>query len=223
MKKLSLSIALALATLGTTSIASAVTLEELAAKIDELSKENAELKRRLAQIEQLKESVDTHIAKLEKASKDNKMSMPANVVGLNHQYSYDMLDPTTRINSKQRLLLEQKRDGKLKANSVYLSGAVTAIADYQKSNTESKFGYLMRHPTESNQRTKEVSEAVIHSAQVGVTANLGDWVSGYIEMLYNPEQSFGSGTIVDIDRNQVEVRRGYVVIGNLNESPYYAS
>ena len=65
MKKLSLSIALALATLGTTSIASAVTLEELAAKIDELSKENAELKRRLAQIEQLKESVDTHIAKLE--------------------------------------------------------------------------------------------------------------------------------------------------------------
>lgn len=208
MKKLSLSIALA--ALGVASPVSAVTLEELAAKIDALSKENAELKQQLDQIEQHEVSVDAQTANAEKAS------TPANVVGLNHQYSYDMLDSTTRINSKQRLLLEQKRDGKLKANSVYLGGAVTAIADYQKSNTESKFGYLMRHPTESNQRTKEVSEAVIHSAQVGVTGNLGDWVSAYIEMLYNPEQSFGSGTIVDIERNQVEVRRGYVIIGNLN-------
>ncbi len=222
MKKLNLSIALALATsLGMSSVASAVTVEELAAKLDALAKENAELKQRLDQIEHHKASVDTHIAKLEKASKS--FSLPKAVVATDHQYGYDMLDSTTNINSKQRLLLERKAAGELDSNGIYLSGAVTAIADYQRSDTDSKFGYLMRHPTSSNQRTREVSEAVIHSAQIGVTANLGDWVSGYIELLYDPEQSFGSGTLTDVNRNQVQVRRGYVMLGNLKESPYYAS
>lgn len=57
-----------------------------------------------------------------------------NVIGFDNQYSYDMLDSTTRINSKQRLLLERKKSGVLAADSVHFSGAITVIADYQKSN-----------------------------------------------------------------------------------------
>ncbi len=191
--------------------AGAVTLEELAAKLEALSAENQQLKERVAQLEQASESTTA------------SESVSEQVVQVSHGYSYDILDPTTNINRKQQLILAKKQKGELKANSVYLSGAATVIADYQKSNKESKFGYLMRHPTASNQRTREVSEAVIHSAQLALTANMGDWVTTYIEMLYDPEQSFGAGTITDLNRNQVQIRRGYVLLGNLDESPFYFS
>ncbi len=95
--------------------------------------------------------------------------------------------------------------------------------DYQKSNTESKFGYLMRHPTDANQRTKTVSEAAIHSAQLAVTGNVNGWISAYLELLYDPEQSFGAGTTTDLNRNQVQVRRGYVLFGDLDKTPLYFS
>ncbi len=48
MKKLSLSIALALTALGASGVSSAVTMEELAAKLDALALENAELKQRVS-------------------------------------------------------------------------------------------------------------------------------------------------------------------------------
>lgn len=147
----------------------------------------------------------------------------AGFVRFDHSYAYDMLDPTTDINSKQLTLLEQRRDGKLEENAVYFGGAVTAIANYWHSNRDSKFGYLMRHPTAGNQVGKTVSEAIIHSAQINFTASLGDWVSAYGEMLYDPEQSFGRGTNTDLTRNQIQLRRGYVLFGNLEKLPLYGA
>ena len=54
---------------------------------------------------------------------------------------------------------------------------------------------VMRHPTSANQIGEEVSEAVLHSAQLGLTANVTPWLSAYAELLYDPEQSFGAGTV----------------------------
>lgn len=225
MKKLKLGAAIAMA-VGSMSFAhtsSAITLEELAAQMEALAAENAQLRQRVEQLEGSQQSVAQQSTAGAQQSQDNGTVSVGEVVKLNHDYSYQVLDSTTMINRKQQLILESKAKGELQSNSVYLSGAVTAIADYQKSNTESKFGYLMRHPTANNQRTKEVSEAVIHSAQLALTANMGDWVSAYMEMLYDPQQSFGQGTTTDLNRNQVQVRRGYVMFGNLDESPYYVS
>lgn len=144
-------------------------------------------------------------------------------VRFDHDYAYEMLDPTTDINSKQLSLLERKRDGKIEENAVYFGGAITAIADFWDSNRDSKFGYLMRHPTAGNQVGKTVSEAVIHSAQLNFTASLGDWVSAYGELLYDPEQSFGQGTNTALTRNQIQLRRGYVLFGNLAKLPLYGA
>jgi hypothetical protein len=41
-------------------------------------------------------------------------------------------------------------------------------------------------------------------------------------LLYDPQQSFGSGSITALSRNQVQVRRGYLVFGNLEKSSFYA-
>lgn len=203
-RKRYLGISAALLALGGSSFVGATT-------VDELAKENDDLRKRIERLE------------AKEGTKDNSNEASQNYVRFDHGFAYEMLDSTTKINRKQQLLLERKQDGTLAKNALYLGGSATPIIDFQKSNTEDKFGYLMRHPTSSNQRTKEVSEAVIHSAQLSLAANLGDWTSVYVEMLYDPEQSFGSGTITDLNRNQVQVRQGYVMFGDLSQSPYYVA
>ena len=160
----------------------------------------------------------TQIAATPLMAQDNFMGQ----VGFDSAVSYDMLDPTTNINRKQLYILEQKQNGTIK-DGVIIGGAVTPIADYWTSNTENKFGYLMRHPTANNQIGTNVTEAVLHSAQFSFMANMGSWVTAYGELLYDPEQSFGSGTITDLNRNQVQLRKGYVTVGNLDKSPVWVS
>jgi hypothetical protein len=201
--------------------ATAVTLEEIAARLEQLESENKMLR---AQVNELKQQQSASIEKQVKLEQTvNTKATSSNFVSVNHKYNYDMLDPTTKINRKQLHLLEQKQSGELAANSVTVGGAVTAIANAQRSDTDSKFGYLMCHPTANNQVGKNVSEAVLHSTQVALTANLGSWFSAYSEILYDPEQSFGAGTTTSLTRNQLQLRRGYVLIGNLDESPFYFS
>jgi cell division protein FtsB len=207
----------------------AVTLEELAEQVQALAAENAELRKKIDKLEAATESkpaeepatkVADIQAPVEKAESKTGMS---GVVQVSHEHSYQMLDPTTKINRKQELLLQAKQNGSVEDNTVILGGAVTAIADYAKSNTEDKFGYLMRHPTANNQRTDTSSEAVVHSAQLSLTGSMGDWVTAHFEALYDPEQSFGAGTNTSIDRNQVQMRKAYVLFGNLDKSPFYVS
>ena len=144
-------------------------------------------------------------------------------IRIDPRFGYEILDPTTNINRKQGLILQRKKQGVLAPDSVHLHGAVTAVADYQSSNREDKFGYLMRHPTATNQAGTVVSEAAIHSAQLGFTGTLGEWITANAEILYDPQQSFGKGTNTDLERNQLQLRRGWVLIGNPGRSPLYAS
>ena len=194
-------------------------IDELIQRLDRLEAENRQLRKEIEalktqRVEREEVASETAITALEGASE---------AVRLNAQYGYEILDPTTNINRKQRLILDRKRDGTLTPDSVNVHGAVTAVANYQSSNRSEKFGYLMRHPTSNNQMGDEVSEATIHSAQLGFTATLGDWISGYAEMLFDPEQSFGAGTNTDLERNQLQMRRAYVLVGDLDDSPLYAS
>jgi hypothetical protein len=194
-------------------------MADLIKRLEDLESANKTLQLRVDQLSST-EKTATEAAHVAVAVTDNKND---SVLRLNHTFSYDMLDPTTSITRKQEFILQQKASGAIGNDAVYLGGAITAIADYQSSNTDSKFGYLMRHPTSTNQRTTEVSEAVIHSAQLSVLANLNDWSTGYMELLYDPEQSFGAGTNTALARNQIQLRQGYVLFGDLKTSPFYAS
>ena len=70
---------------------------------------------------------------------------------------------------------------------------------------------------------KKVSEATIHSAQFAFTGSLGSSITGHAEMLFDPEQSFGEGTNTDLERNQLQMRRAYVLFGDLDRSPFHAA
>ncbi len=143
------------------------------------------------------------------------------LVGINPEYGYKVLDHAEGVNSKPLLILETAQLGGLD-DTLTISGGVTVLANYQTSNRNSKFAWLMRHPTSRNQIGKKASEIVAHSAQLAVTARLSQDFTAYAELLYNPEQSFGAGTITDINRNQIEMRKAFIMWGNLDKRPVYA-
>lgn len=153
---------------------------------------------------------------------DGEKGSGKGLVGFNSAYSYLMLDHAENVTTRPLLLLKARLDDELDTR-VTLGGGVTVIADYQSSNRPGKFGYLMRHPTINNQVGRKASEATVHAAQLAATIAFTPAVSGYIEMLYNPEQSFGAGTLTDINRNQVEVRKAFLLLGDLSRAPVYAA
>ena len=211
---------LAAALLLTTDTAGADSLGWALLRLDRLEAENRQLRK---EIEALKaERAKPPQAPPSRADPAAETTA-ARFVRTDSKFGYDILDPTTDINRKQRLILERRNDGTLTPDNLYAHGAVTAIVNYQTSNRNDKFGYLMRHPTARNQVGETVSEATIHSAQLGFTGTLGDWLTGHAVMLFDPEQSFGDGTNTDIDRNQLQIRRAYVLFGDLDKSPFYAS
>lgn len=145
------------------------------------------------------------------------------LVGTSPEYSYDMLDHTRLTNRKIMRQMTAMESGELR-NNVTFGGNFIGLINYQRADSESKFGYLMRHPTSNNQREKDASEAVVHSANLNVTAKLPDNLTIYLELLYNPEQSFGSGTITDLDRNQIQARKAYALwSGRLQGGNVYAA
>ncbi|MGB2573182.1 MAG: porin [Henriciella sp.] len=194
-------------------------------RIAELERSNAELRDMLvalmaAQGDDLVR-VET-VAVTEDSASSEAVQEETRFVGLNSSYTYDILDHAENVTTKQLLQLKTMQAGELDDRLTF-GGQITAIADYQRSNREDKFGYLMRNPTSANQIGKDVSEAVIHSANWQTTARLTDDLTAYVELLYNPEQNFGSGTITSIGRNLTQIRRGYLLWGNLDKSPLYAA
>ena len=215
----------------TAGVSHSITLEELAAKVERLEAENRTLKEQVGKLAAGQPgakaaNVESTGAGAPAAAPPGEVSggtggRAANGIVLNSEFSFKILDPTTNINRKQLLLLDGRRAGMLAENSLTIGGAVTAVVDAQSANVNGQFGYLMRQP--GNQIGRNASEAAIHSAQLGFTGILGPWVTAYGEILYDPEQSFGAGNNTALARNQLQLRQGYVLLGNLDRSPFYAS
>ena len=133
-----------------------------------------------------------------------------------------MADPVDNLR-KVSVFLEHKKQNPNQSRGLVLGASLISIFDYQSSNTDSKFAYLMRHPTSANEIGTTVSEFVIHSAQFSMMGNVNNWMSLYTEVLYNPEQSFGPGTITALGRNQLQLRKGMVIFGDLSKFPIYGA
>ena len=206
----------------------APTNEQLFEMLQATQKQVAALKTRTLKAEAEATQAKAQLSVLQNRVSENEQSSAgsidlANLIGTNAEYSYEVLDHTENTNTKQLRQLEALRDGDLKSR-VTIGGNITALTNYQKSNTDSKFGWLMRHPTSANQFGNEVSEAVIHSVNLQVTGRVTDRLTAYTEFLYNPEQNFASGsTITGLARNNVNMRRAYLLYGDLTNSPFYAS
>lgn len=204
---------------------SAKDLAELIARVDSLETANAELRKEIAELKAEDNSAAAPADKNGAEMRSSKASASTDGtagIGVSPAYGYAVLDHAEGVNHRQILQLESRQDGTLD-HFVTLSGSVTAIADAHWSNRADKFGYLMRHPTLNNQRTKATQEVALHSAQLAVTVTPSDDITGYAELLYDPEQSFGAGTVTALTRNQIQLRKAWVMWGNLGKSPIYAA
>ena len=156
----------------TVGAGNADTIDNLIERLDRLEEENWQLRKEIdvLKAEQAGPDVREETAPHASASSPVSDATSDRFLKIDWNFSYEILDPTSNINRKQRLSLERRQEGTLAPDSLYVEGAVTAITDYQSSNRADKFAYLMRHPTAANQVGHEVSEATIHSSQLGFTA-----------------------------------------------------
>lgn len=136
------------------------------------------------------------------------------------EFSYKMLDQNQDLR-KINLLLEERKVKNYPDKRLIIGASIIAIGDYQKSSVNSKFGYLMRHPTAKNQIGKEVSEITLHSFQLSFTGIVNNWITLCSDVLYNPQQSFGGGTNTSLNRNQIQLRKAAIVFGDLKKLPLY--
>ncbi|NNF20416.1 MAG: hypothetical protein HKN67_00615 [Saprospiraceae bacterium] len=143
-------------------------------------------------------------------------------ISLNASFSYDMMEHNTDLR-KLDVFRSSIASGSFDKSRLLIGTSIIAIADYQHTNTDSKFAYLMRHPTSANSVGNNASEIVLHSMQMSLAGSVNDWIHIYGELWYNPEQSFGTGTITSVDRNRIELRKGIIMIANPNKFPVYLS
>ena len=155
------------------------------------------------------------------SEQDNNIISNQGIIRFDSKTTSKMLNAVDNLR-KVDVLLTEKSKSEFE-RGIILGTSLISIFDYQSSNRNSKFGYLMRHPTSANEIGKTVSEFVIHSAQISVTGDVNNWMSFYTELLYSPEQSFGPGTITSLGRNQIQLRKGFVVFGDLKKFPIYGA
>jgi hypothetical protein len=203
-------------------------LTALLTRLDKLEADNArltseiDLLRRQAPQPTAEASIAAAPTQIAAAASQQASAPARQVIGTDAVYSAAALGHTENVNQRRLVQLQTRASGGLK-DVITLSGEVIAIGDAHWSNRPNKFGYLMRHPTGSNQRTKAAQEITINSVQLGMTFTPTHDITGYFEMLYDPEQSFGAGTLTALARNQLQIRKAYVMWGDLNRSPLYAA
>lgn len=203
-------------------LAETVDQNDLMDRIEALEKSNAELIQIIKELQNREDVLRIEHERSADVAIERDNSDIRGLVGVAPAYGYKVLDHAEDVTTKRLLQLEARKNAELR-QKLTVSGQISVLANYQTSNRDDKFGYLMRNPTSANQIGDHVSEAVVHSASLATTTEFTDSLTGYLELLYSPEQSFGSGTITSLERNQVQVRRAYLLYGNLDKSPYYAA
>ena len=112
-------LALAVLTALTTVDARADSVERLIERMDRLEEENRELRKEL-------DALKAQAAGQAQTAPPQLETDPTEFVRFNARYAYEILDPTTDINRKQRLILERRKDGTLAPDRLHVQGAVTA-------------------------------------------------------------------------------------------------
>lgn len=124
------SVVLAAALWLTAGTGHADSLESLIERLDRLEQENRQLRKEIDALKAARQE------RAPRAAAPTSESTAAQFVHVDSEYGYEILDPTTSINRKQRLILERRKDGTLAPDRLHVQGAITAIANYQSSNRD---------------------------------------------------------------------------------------
>ncbi len=137
-------------------------------------------------------------------------------VRTNAHHSRDMLDWQENTTGRTLTLLANRANGTLKDNSLYLGAGFQGGLKYQKTSNPGQFPILSRFPFFSDRTDDEAGVFAIDHAALSFTSTFGDWTTVYLQPEYS-ETEYGR------DQDEFQLRKAFVVFGNLEKSPLYAA
>ncbi|MEL6688520.1 MAG: DUF3573 domain-containing protein, partial [Pseudomonadota bacterium] len=130
--------------------------------------------------------------------------------------SRDMLDFQEVTTGKTLTLLANRANNVLKPNSLYIGGALQGSLMYQKTSEDGQFPILSRFPFFSDRTDDEAAVFAINNAALSFTSTFGDWTTLYLQPEYSETEYPG-------EQDEFQLRKAFVVFGNLQRSPFYAA
>ena len=137
-------------------------------------------------------------------------------VRTNPFHTRDMLDWQENTTGKTMTLLANRKAGNLKPNSLYIGAGMKGGFMWQKTDTAGQFPILSRFPDFSPSTDREAGVFAINNAALSFTSTFGDWTTLYMQPEYS-ETNFAG------DQDELQLRKAFVVFGNLEKSPFYAA
>lgn len=156
----------------------------------------------------------TAIAPVSHRWSSTAFSAPQHWLRLNGGLTQQMLDFQNRQTDKERHLLHHRRQSGSTWPAVVVGGQARLSFLAATTNTENKFPYLGRFPTDFSGKT--ATDARMLQANAHATASVAPTVSVHGELLFSDVFSFG-----DFKQGSLQVRQAYALIGDLDVSPFY--
>lgn len=153
------------------------------------------------------------VAAVPLAATAQQAEAPASLVLTNIDYSWDQLNFQETVTGKTGALLKHRADGNLYDDKIYVNGLFKGSVMFEKSNTPGKFPILSRFPNQHGDDTFGVQQ-VIQAAAIGFTSTFGSWTTMYLQAEYS-EVEFAQ------DQDEFQLRKAYVVLGDLRKFPVY--
>lgn len=125
-----------------------------------------------------------------------------------------LLNFQTRLSGRQLFVLDSQRDVACRGPHAILGAQFRASALAAYTNSENQFAYLGRFPTDFDGNT--ATDARLLQANQAVVAHMAPFASGYFETLFSDVFTFPT-----FEQGSWQVRQAYVVLGDLDKTPWY--
>ena len=150
------------------------------------------------------------------ASPLSARSYAGGLVRTNARHTEKMLDWQENTTGKTITLLANRANGTLAPNSLYIGAGIKGGLMWQSTNTPGQFPILSRFPFFSDRTDKQAGVFAINNAALSFTSTFGDWTTIYMQPEYSETDFPGA-------QDEMQLRKAYVVFGNLQKSPFYAA
>ena len=144
------------------------------------------------------------------------MNIGGATIQTNPYHTADMLDWQENTTGKAITLLANRANGVLPKNSLTLGAGVKGGFMWQKTDNAGQFPILSRFPFFSERTDTEAGVFAINNAAMAITGSFGDWTTIYMQPEYSETDFPG-------DQDELQLRKAFVVLGNLEKMPFYAA
>ena len=157
-----------------------------------------------------------HAAKAFEADRSRAFNVGGATVRTSVQHSNYLMDWQENVTGNALTHLVHRQRGVLAPNSLYIGAGFKGGLMWQKTSEPGQFPLLSRFPFFSDRTDDQAGVFAINNAALSFTSTFGDWTTLYMQPEYS-ETEYGR------DQDEFQLRKAYVVFGNLDKTPFYAA